>query len=674
MLIAQHPPSGDQVMLASPEAGPGSNALPPGLPPSLVAAMREPVLLIAAIEWALARDVLAVPVPVLAIEHDATLGLLLHAEGSRFPLPAMPPLCVAAIAFTDEGEAALRIAIDQAPGGETVPAIARMQPGDAMGLATAVVSGTTAVLRRQAALLTGSLRSLGQMRAAHEDHQGRLAQLEAYVARDNRQDFDEVFAEQPAGGEDAAIRLGRGANLGGLNQLLPIASRGVSAIALHLDAAPAMRDAVLVVRLTSLEDGQERAAWRLTADRLKAGWQVLGLERALTGLSRTLRLAVEVPEGTLALSLGGNQPLPAFRVSGEDGTALAPRSLAFRVWTGLPGVMPPVTGIDHAEGSEDLGQGWEEVPVLPDSIELSRDGASATRRALDDDSLPCDPARAGVTLGRMAGALPAGTLVAQATGRIVGEATEPVEFALAAATTAAAALDLSGQDRPAIGWSGWVMADEDGLAPLRLFQAEGTEARDLFVLTRRMPGAEGTPPRARIGGLRATVAAAQAGQVQAREAPATGATPSSLAPLVEEADETEVADAFVPARDFRGTGFHSLEGGGDRTWRWLGADVNLKLDNVSRHATRIEVLIAATAPGLTEGAITCSVNGVPTRANFATTADGGDGGLTALIPLPQAARRRDRSVVLDLAFGRAHQPPGDGRVLSVACTGLRISA
>ncbi len=666
MLIAQHPPSGDQALLAFSGAGAaGANA--PALPASLVAAMREPVLLIAAVEWGLARDVLAVPVPVLAIEHDPAAGLLLHAEGNRFPLPALPPLCVAAIAFTDDGEAALRLAIDTAPGGDTVPAIARMQPGDAMGLATAVVSGTTAVLRRQAAMLTGSLRSLSQMRAAHEDHQSRLAQLEAYVARDNRQDFDQVFAEEPAGGEDAAIRIGRGANLGGLTQLLPIASRGVSAIALHLDAAPTDRDALLVVRLTSLEDGQERATWRLPTARLKPGWQVLGLERALTGLSRTLRLSVEVPEGTIALSLGGNQPLPAFRVNGEDGMPLAPRSLAFRVWTGLPGVMPPVTGIDHAEGSDDLGQGWEEVSLLPEAIELSRDGATATRRALDDDSLPCDPARAGVTLGRMAGALPAGTLVAQANGRIVGEVTEPVDFAIAAATTAAEALDLARHDTPSIGWSGWVMADEDGLAPLRLFQAEGAGPRDLFVLTRRVAGAEGTPPRARIGGLRATVAAAQAAGAAAEQP----AMPSPLAPVVTEADETEVAEAFLPARDFRGTGFHALEGSGEHSWRWLGADVNLKLDTVSRHATRIEVLIAAVVPGLTEGSITCAVNGVPTRANVAGTAEAG---LTVVIPLPQAARRRDRTVVLDLAFGRAQQPPGDSRTLSVACTGLRISA
>ncbi|WP_203076102.1 DUF6212 domain-containing protein [Falsiroseomonas ponticola] len=668
MLIAQHPRTGDQALLASSEAG-AAPLRPPALPPSLVAAMREPVLLIAAVEFNLARDVLAVPVPVLAIEHDAATGLVVHAEGGRFPLPAMPPLCVAALAFTEEGEAALRLAIEQAAGGDAVPPVTRMQPGDAMGLATAVVSGTTAVLRRQAALLAGSLRSLGQLRAAHDDHQGRLAQLEAYVARDNRQDFDQVFAEEPAGDEDAAIRLGRGANLGALTQLLPIASRGVSAIALHLEAAPAAPDAVLVVRLTSLEDGQDRAAWRLPAARLSAGWQVLGLERALTGLSRTLRLSVEVPEGTLALSLGGNQPLPAFRVSGEDGAALAPRSLAFRVWTGLPGVMPPVTGIDHAEGADDLGQGWEEVPILPEAIELSRDGATALRRALDDDSLPCDPARAGLTLGRMAGALPAGTLVAQATGRVLGGGEEAVEFALATAATAAEALGLAGQPTPAIGWSGWVMADEDGLAPLRLFQAEGAPARDLFVLTRRMAGAVGTPPRARLGGLRATVAAAQAGKT-----PDQPPLPSTLAPLVAEADETEVAESFVAARDFRGTGFHALEGGGDRTWRWLGAEVVLKLDNVSRHATRIEVLIAATAPGLTEGAIRCSVNGVPTRANFATTAGAGEAGLTALIPLPQAARRRDRAVVLDIAFGRAHQPPGDSRVLSLACTGLRISA
>jgi hypothetical protein len=658
MLIHQHPPHGHPDMLASPGAGAAQAA--PALPPSLVAAMREPVLLIAAVEWNLAREVLAVPVPVLAVEWDDSTGLLVHAEGDRHPLPALPPLVVAAIAFTPEGEAALRAATRQAPGADAMPAVTLLQPGDAMGLATAVVSGTTAVLRRQSALLTGTLRSLGQMRAQHDDQQGRLAQLEAYVARDNRQDFDEVFAEQPGGGGDGAIRLGQGANLGALTQLLPVASRGVSAIALHLEAIEP--DAGLEVRLVSLEDGQERAAWRLPAARLQPGWQVLGLERALTGLSRSLRLEVAVTRGTIALSLGGPQPLPAFRASGADGVALAPRSLAFRVWTGLPGVMPPVTGIDQAEGSADLGQGWEEVPILPDLIELDRDGATATRRALDDDSLPCDPARAGVTLGRLPAAMPAGALVAQATGRVVGGG-EAVEFALAAAPEPAAALALSGRDTPGIGWSGWVMADEDGLAALRLFQAEGAPAGDLFVLTRRLPGAEGTPPRARIGALRATVAA---GALRAPAAPA-----DAPPPVAEAGDEEAGAvDFFLPARDFRGTGFHGLEGQGENAWRWLGASASLRIENVPRHATRVELPVVAAAPGLAEGAITVTVNGVAARANVAA---GAGAGMAIVIPLPQAARRRDRVVVLDIAFARAHQPPGDGRVLSVACTGLRVA-
>lgn len=655
-MLITHPQPTETGMLSSTEAGTSSLAV---LPPALVAALREPALLIAAAEWTLARDLLAVPVPVLPLEHDAEEGLMVHIDGQRIPLPALPPLCLAAIAFTDEGAEALQAAIEASTGGDAGPVVTRMEPGDAMGLAIAVVSGSTALLRRQATVLTNSLRSLGQMRIAHEDHQHRLAALEAFVARDNRQDFDLAFAEEPTSDEDCALRIGVDANLRRLTQLLPVASRGVSAIALHLASTPFSTEAIATIRLTSLEDGIERAAWRVRGQDMAPGWQVLGLDRAITGLSRTLSLSVEVTGGTFALSLGGHQPLPAFRVGGEDPGSLAPRSLAFKVWTGLPGVMPPVNAIDHLSGG-DAGQGFEDVVVAAEAIELTRDGATTTRQAFDDDSLPCDPAREGITIGRLPGALPAGTMLAQGLGRVLGGA-EGVEFALAAAASAEAALALAQGVMPEAGWSGWVESGADGTAALHLFLAAGEAgARDLFVLTRRLGAGRGTPPRARLGGLRATVAAAQAIGVRA--------TPTETGAAFD--DEAEPAEMLVAARDFRGTGFHSLEGAGENAWRWLGADVTLRLAQLPRQARRIEVMIAATIPGLADGSLTCAVNGVPTAASFAGTATGGT---VALIPIPPAARRRDRAVTLDLSFGRAQQPPGDSRVLSVACTGLRIT-
>jgi len=646
-MMIMHPQANETGMLSSSEAGISPSLVP--FPPSLVAALREPAILIAASEWTLARDLLSVPVTLLPLERDPEAGLVVHIDGQRVPLPALPPHCLAAIAFTEEGAADLQAAIDAAPGGESGPFVTRMDPGDAMALAIAVVSGSTGLLRRQAGLLTDSLRNLGQLRVAHEDHQARLAALEAFIARDNRQDFDCVFAEAPA--PDATTRLGTEANMRRLTQLLPVASRGVSAIALHLADAPLIPDAVLDIRLTSMEDGQERAAWRLPVHSLTPGWQVLGLERALTGLSRTLRLSVEVSGGTVALALGAWQPLAEFRAIGEDGAALAPRSLAFQVWTGLPGVMPPRTGIDHV-GAEASGHGFEEVFLPVAAIALTRDGSTATRRALADDSLPCDTARVGIALGCLAGALPAGTMIVQAIGHA---APGSVAFALAAAPSPEAALAMAEQDLPATGWSGWVDSDAEGAAPLRLFlAAEGGEATDLFVLTRRTgPGA---PLPARLVGLRATVAAEHlvATRKSPPEAPAEAAT-----------------EVLIPAGDFSGNGFHALEGEGARAWRWLGADVKLRLTAVPRGARMVEVLIAAAAPGLTEGSLSCCVNGVPSEARFIGTLEDG---LCALIPIPAVSHRRDRTLVLDLAFGRAHKPTGDSRMLSVACTGVRITA
>lgn len=652
-MLITHPQAAATGMLSSNEAGISPAALA-ALPPSLVAALREPTILIAAAEWTLARDLMAVPVTLLPLERDPEAGLIVHADGQRVPLPALPPICLAAIAFTDEGAADLEAAIAGAPGSEAAPHVTRMEPGDAMALAVAIVAGSTSLLRRQAGLLTDSLRSLGHLRVAHEDHQARLAALEAYVARDNRQDFDCVFAEPPVA--DTALRLGSDANIRRITQLLPVASRGVSAIAIHLAETPLTPDAVLDIRLTSIEDGQERAAWRIAAPRLSPGWQVLGLDRALIGLSRTLSLSVEVSGGTIALGLGARQPLPSFRVLDEEGAAPAPRSLAFKVWTGLPGVMPPLTEIDHLAGAEDLGPGFEQVSLPFASIELTRDGATLTRRALSDDSLPCDTARNGIALGRLAGALPAGTLLAQATGRATAPAGS-IAFALAAAASPEAALALAEQVEPATFWSGWVAIDESGSAPLHLFvPADGAAPSDLYVLTRRTTPGEAAPVSARLTGLGATVAATR--MATARPAPP-------------EIPAEAPAELLVSARDFSGQGFHALEGEGDNAWRWLGADVKLRLQAVPRDARVIEVQIAATAPGLTEGSLGCSVNGAPSEAHFVGSLEEG---LVARIPIPAVAHRRDRVLVLDLAFGRAHKPAGDSRMLSVACTGLRISA
>ena len=63
-MLITHPQATETGMLSSSEASIAPLAT---MPPALVAALREPAILIAAAEWTLARDLLAVPVPVLAL-------------------------------------------------------------------------------------------------------------------------------------------------------------------------------------------------------------------------------------------------------------------------------------------------------------------------------------------------------------------------------------------------------------------------------------------------------------------------------------------------------------------------------------------------------------------------------------------------------------------------------
>ncbi|MGG5811812.1 DUF6212 domain-containing protein [Falsiroseomonas sp. CW058] len=648
MLLTPIPPRHGTPFLSRPSAAADAHG---ALPPTLLDALREPVILFPAAEYQLARDLLSVPVPALAVECDPEGGVLVHLDGQRVPLPACPPMCLAAVAFTDEGEAAMQDALDTMPGGDAAPAVARIEPGDVMALACTVLGASSGMLRRQAGQLTSTLRSLAQLRAQHDDQQRRLAALEAFVARDNRQDFDCVFAEPPAEDGELALRLGEDANVRSLAQLLPVASRGVSAIGLHLAETPLTPDALVAIRLHSLEDGRERAAWRVPAADLRPGWQVFGLDAAITGLSRTLRLSVEVSSGTIALSLGAEQPLPAFRILGPDGVAVASRSLAFKVWAGLPGVMPPLPQLDHIEGEAGEAQGFEEVPVAADRIDVTRGREVVTLGALADDTLPCDAPEGGTAFARLRGGLPRGAMLLRATGRGRG-----AEFALGAGDLQEVRARAEAGAPAAPGWSGWIAADAAGLAELRLSCEPGRGAADLHILTR---GADGRATPARIGGIAATVVLADAfGQGRPAAPPEAAPAPEPALPE-------------VTAPDFRGTGFHGLEGAGERRWRWLGRQVSLAMQGVPRSAAAIEMSIVATAPGLTAGSIAATVNGMPAAVTMAGSLQDG---LVARIAIPPEARRGDRSVTLGLAFGRCHQPPGDGRTLSVACTGIRAAA
>jgi hypothetical protein len=230
-----------------------------------------------------------------------------------------------------------------------------------------------------------------------------------------------------------------------------------------------------------------------------------------------------------------------------------------------------------------------------------------------------------------------------------------VEVALAAAEPPAGAAPPPGP-----GWSGWVRVAVGGEAAARLYLPTAEAARDLLLLARAVPGAMAPTVPVRIGELAATLARADLAVLAPREAaepppPETGAAPPAPAMLAPDA--------------FEGTGFYDVERSGTAAWRWFGPDVTLVLRGVPPGAGRVTLLFSAVAKGVAPAAFSCSVNGLHVQARVTEIAKGR---YRATLPVPEVTERPDRRVTLLLAFDGAHAPPGDMRLLTIACTGIEI--
>jgi hypothetical protein len=611
-----------------------------------------PCILVAAADLPRAGALAAFPLPILPVSlDDHGHPVVCHPDGTS-PLPALPPLALVALAFSAEGAALLRLLPAELGDPAGAPPLAELPPDSPIEAALALLGGAEALLRRHAGLLTSTLRSLAELRVVHDDHQRRLAELESVLSRANRQELELAFDEPPVA-ESGTLRLAAGETL---RQLLPVASRGVAAVALHLADAPGPVGGSLLVALESLEDGVRHASWHLPLGGLGAGWQVLGLPRGIPGLRRSLRLSVSLAgEGEASLSLGDLQPLPMFRAEDVAGVPLAAASLAFRVLAGLPGLPPPRQALDHLAAEAEDGPGFEEVPLPADGAQsllgpIPGRPMALVAEAEAESALLLDLPEGALALAALPGALPGGTVLVQAEALL--EAGEAAEFALAAGHAPEEVLRLAeAGEGPAPGWSGWLPVAE-ALATLRLTCPAEPAPRDLMLLCRAAPGTGAL--RARLQALRATLAVAPrpAERALPPEPAAAGAPP----PLA------------IPAEALRGRGLHELERAGGAAWRWLQPEAVIELDGLAPGYRQAVLDLPGLAPAIPGARLSATANGHAAEAVL----EEGEAGATLRIALPRQARRGGRRLRLALSFGRAHTPPGEQRMLAAACAGLRL--
>ena len=371
---------------------------------------------------------------------------------------------------------------------------------DAAGFAALIMSNAGQQAKKSAELTTSLFRQLADARQANEELQNRFAALEAFIDRHGLQPFELAFINPPAE-DDTEPNVLATASSARISQILPVASAGVSAVALHV-AKPAPRsEAILNASLSSVEDGRIIETWSIPVAEMEAGWVTLSLKSTIAGLRRTLKLVVSV-DGQRAdlptLSLGNAQPLALFRLQDADlRQSVSSSSLALQVYVGLPGVVPPNRGSFLARTAQDNDAPGLREMALPEAaltqaqqVRLDEDssGFDGVTYLEGERTLSCHPPAFGTTIAKIAGGCPAGTLRLSANLLVAHEKARDVEFALVVGREEGRIIDLlsgTSEPMPGEGFSGWIRvpAKQPRFASLYLDSA-APESGDLYVATR----------------------------------------------------------------------------------------------------------------------------------------------------------------------------------------------
>jgi hypothetical protein len=376
-----------------------------------------------------------------------------------------------AVAFSDEGEADLqeRLALLGSLG--TVPAVPlqRLDPAskpDSLALLRTLAEGGVGRLARYNASITSELSLLRRERETLLENYRALE--DAFQAR-NWEPVSEIFSHDPyVDPKDEGI--GHLLANAFVEQLLPVSSLGVAGLALHLHSVP-KASGELVVALRYLESGEGVAEWTVPYAQLVPNWNFFSLPRACGGAARTLRLRISAtgPE-TVGLSLG--YPIAGERYSARSelpNPDLDLRPLAFKVFTGLPGVKPSRALNMIAPSSLLEGQYIVDYRLAVDTLSQIADVSVTpivpdfqTVRFLEHEhAIVCHPLPSGISAGAISRAVEPGTISFSASAVIDHPKGQPaaVSFLLAPANSNArsevAELARKGAAKPSAFFSGW---------------------------------------------------------------------------------------------------------------------------------------------------------------------------------------------------------------------------
>ncbi len=446
---------------------------------------------------------------VLASSHDRThleqgpLGELIHFIDGDAPrldvLRNVLPLL--AVVVSDFGEADIRKALDSMRRMRTIPDLPTIRLGrdDVAAGAALIREVLIGSVCRLAALNTSITAELAMLRRERETLFENYRSLEdAFHAR-NWEAATEIFAHDPF--VDAREEgIGQLLYEASVEQLFPVSSYGVSGFALHF-RKPTDRSGELRLELGFVESGETIAEWEVPFAGIVANWNFFALPKACDGGPRTLRLRLS--------AVGGTPPEPSlgYPISNEryaahaevDHGDLANRPLAFRIFTGLPGVRPvgmptmfspslttPGIRVEDYRLPADMLNSVTNVsvtPIVPDFqtvCYLEQEGA-----------IVCHPLVEGISAGALSGAVAPGTVRFSARAVIDHPDGRPAAVGILLAPPTAdlrarvAELDRNGATPQAAFFSGWrEVTSEQSININMLLDTPVASAMDLIVVSR----------------------------------------------------------------------------------------------------------------------------------------------------------------------------------------------
>ena len=429
---------------------------------------------------------LAIPVGI-AVIGKASSAVRSSDGTAKWSLHEVAPRCIGAVAASPAGLAATRkflTAVAEATDTAETPLcdLSKIEP-DAREAAVLrfVVDELRSVSDRNLYRVADLSRSLAALRQTHEQMQASFAKLERFVFDNNLALRTETLSLLP-GRDIAPLTLAEGETM---ILRLPISSVGLSDVALTIEDIDKPGEGTLSIALLTREDNALRALWQLNGGDIAKGLVRLSLHAALDATPLTPQIEVSwTGQALLRLASSLYHPDPRLQPVIE-GTAY-PQIPALRCWAYLPGCAAPLAlgaRLPSATSARPPRIRVIDSTVLAAAEDLTPQ-SKHSRYLADKTAVQVHPMAQGISVMRIAAAVPAGTIHVDARILTRSEQAPVIEYALAIVPSGRASPPIGELTADAASLTPWVALQprENGELHLPLASALPQD-HDLFLMT-----------------------------------------------------------------------------------------------------------------------------------------------------------------------------------------------